>query len=120
MNDIPRWILDLHAHARSLPYGKIAFNATDDEGQPVSGMLTKHKGMVGKLELDMGESFRFKDNTDNLEAEKSVLNLMRTACASGQKGSLTFTVSIKENPEGVPGLISQVVKTEHQEINYLG
>lgn len=119
MEDTPRWVRDIQAMQREIPFGSIGFTLHDEQGQvEVQGQMTKHKGLVGKLSVDKGQSFKF-DHATNQQAKHLIEQVIKTAEASGFTGALGITINFKQNPDGLPSLISQVVKTEHEEINYL-
>lgn len=119
MTEVPKWVRDLHAMQREIPFGNFGFTLHDGEGVPqATGRLTKHKGLVGKMSVDKAQSYKF-DHPDNTEALHLIEQIVKSAAASGFTGSLGVTVNFKQNPQGTPSLIGQVVKTEHEEINYL-
>jgi len=50
---------------REIPFGSIGFTLHDEQGQvEVQGQMTKHKGLVGKLSVDKGQSFKFDHATN--------------------------------------------------------
>lgn len=118
MTEIPKWVRDLDAIQREIPFGSLGFTLHDGRGAPqATGSVTKYKNLVGKMSVDKAQSFKF-DHPNNTEAVHLIEQIIKSSAASGFTGTLGLTLNFKQNPEGTPSLINQVVKTEHEEIIY--
>ena len=74
--------------------------------------VKKHKDTVAKVEIIQDDSYKNKE-FDNRDYGTLVLRLINDAVERGFSGGLSFTVNMKA------GQINQVIKTDHEEINYL-